>query len=208
MRTNTKRKHNKQREKGSALANDQAPASQTTWLRPHERTEEHKIERNTIIEYRKTGIITSTRLNKVIGTGTQRPHRRLRQRAQAERPTTIRPARPTCAKNKDTSQKETQHTQGMKQNRNIRTYIKNRTRYNRWLENKGWWGTTADNRVPPRGTVGEPRHISSMNANLVSNHARNKSDPLIGRGIQYYYKIRTPPKRNKTEEEKDRMKLG
>ena len=96
----------------------------------------------------------------------------------------------------------------MKQNRNIRTCSKNRTRYSRWLENKGWWGTTADNRVPPRGTVGEPRHISSMNANLVSNHARNKSDPLIGRGIQYYYKIRTPPKRNKTEEEKDRMKLG
>ena len=63
----------------------------------------------------------------------------------------------------------------MKQNSNIGTYNKNRTRYNRWLENKGWWGTTADNRVPPRGTVGEPRHISSMNAVLVSNHARNKS---------------------------------
>ena len=29
--------------------------------------------------------------------------------------------------------------------------------------------------MPPRGTVGEPRHISSMSANLVSNHARNKS---------------------------------
>ena len=55
-----------------------------------------------------------------------------------------------------------------------RTYNKNRTRYNRWLENKGWWGTTADNRAPPRGTVGEPRHVSSMNANLVSSHAKNK----------------------------------
>ena len=61
----------------------------------------------------------------------------------------------------------------MKLNKNTRTY-KNRTRYNRWLVNKGWWGTTADNRVPPRGTVGEPRHISSTNANMVSNHARDK----------------------------------
>ena len=32
----------------------------------------------------------------------------------------------------------------------------------------------ADNRVPPRGTVGEPRHIRSVNANLVSNHTLNK----------------------------------
>ena len=39
----------------------------------------------------------------------------------------------------------------------------------------GYDSMTADNRVPPRGTVGEPRHISSMNANLVSTHARNKS---------------------------------
>ena len=127
------------------------------------------------MKYRRTVIITNTRLNKVIGTGTQRPRRRLRQRAQAERPTTTRPARPTCAKIRNTLRKETQHTQGMKQNRNIRTYNKNRTRYRRLLENKGWWGTTADNRVPPRGTVGEPRHISSMNANMVSNHTGNKS---------------------------------
>ena len=132
------------------------------------------------MEYR-TGIITSTRSNKVIGTGAQRLQRRLRQRAQAqaERPTETRSARSTCAKNKHKTknalQKETQKTHRTKQNSNVRTYNKNRTRYNRWLENKGWWGTTADNRVPPRGTVGEPRHISSMNANLVSNHARNKS---------------------------------
>ena len=63
----------------------------------------------------------------------------------------------------------------MTQNRNIRTYNKNRTRYNRWLVNKGWGGTTADNRVPPPGTVGEPRHISGVNANMVYNHARGKS---------------------------------
>ena len=120
------------------------------------------------MKYRSTEIITSTRLDKVIGTGTQRPQRRLRHRAQAkaqaERPTATRPAQSTRAKNK---------------NRNInttrRTYNKNRTRYDRWLENKGWWGTKADNRVPPRGTVGEPRHILNMNANLVSSHARNKS---------------------------------
>ena len=34
--------------------------------------------------------------------------------------------------------------------------------------------TTAVNRVPPRGTVGEPRHIRSTNANLVSNRTKNK----------------------------------
>ena len=141
-------------------------------------TEEHKIERNTIVKYR-TGTVTSTRSNKAIGTGAQRLQRRLRQRAQAqaERPTSTRSARSTWAKNgnKNASRKETQHTHRTKQNSNTRTYHKNRTRYNIWLENKGWWGTTAGNRVPPRGTVGEPRHISSMNANLVSNHARNKS---------------------------------
>ena len=43
------------------------------------------------------------------------------------------------------------------------------------VANKGWRGTKADNRVPPRGKMGEPRHISSMNANLVSSHARNES---------------------------------
>ena len=62
----------------------------------------------------------------------------------------------------------------MKQNKNIRAHNKNRTRYNIWLVNKGWWGTTADSRVPPRGTVGEPRRISSMNANMVNNHAGDK----------------------------------
>ena len=117
------------------------------------------------MKYRSTEIITSTRLDKVIGTGAQRLQRRLGHRAQAqaqaERPTATRPAQSTCAKNR---------------NRNIlqRTYNKNRTRYDRWLENKGW-GMKADSRVPPRGTVGEPRHILSMNANLVSNYVRNKS---------------------------------
>ena len=28
--------------------------------------------------------------------------------------------------------------------------------------------------MPPRGTVGEPRHIRSTNANLVSNRTKNK----------------------------------
>ena len=40
--------------------------------------------------------------------------------------------------------------------------------------NQGWWGTTADNRVPPRGTVGEPRQILSTNTNMVTNRARDK----------------------------------
>ena len=31
---------------------------------------------------------------------------------------------------------------------------------------------------------------------------------MVGRGIQFYYKIRTPPKRNKAEEEKHQIKLG
>ena len=174
MQKHNKQREKRKREKGSALANDQAPASLTTWLPPHEKTEEHKIERNTIMKYRRTEIITSTRLGKVIDTGTQRPQRRLRQRAQANRPTT-RPARPTCTKNNNELQKGARHIQSIGQNRNIRTYNTNRTRYNRWLVNTGWWGTTADNRVPPRGTVGEPRHISGMNANMVSNHARDKS---------------------------------
>ena len=52
--------------------------------------------------------------------------------------------------------------------------MQTRARYNKWIENKGWWGTTADNRVPPRGTVGEPRRIRSTSANLVSNRTRNK----------------------------------
>ena len=61
-----------------------------------------------------------------------------------------------------------------RESRDIRTYDKNRARYYKLLGNGGWWGTTADNRVPPRGTVGELRHIRSTNANLVSNRARNK----------------------------------
>ena len=173
IRTNKNQIGNKQRvgrirEKGSALANDQAPASLTTWLRPHEETEENKIERSTIMKYRGTEINTSTRLDKVIGTGTQRPQRRLRHRAQAkaqaERPAATRSAQPSRAKNTD-----------MNRNTSRGAYNKNRTRYERWLENKGWWGKKADNRVPPRGTVGEPRHILSVNANLVSSHTRNKS---------------------------------
>ena len=128
----------------------------------------------------RTGIITSTRSNKVIGTGTQRIQRRLKQRAQAqaERPMATRSARSTCArniehyKNKHNTHKERNRTGHYKKKHNRH---KNIIGYNRWLDNKGWWGTTADNRVPPRGTVGEPRHISSMNANSVCNHARNKS---------------------------------
>ena len=120
------------------------------------------------MKYRSTEVNTRTRLDKVIGTGTQRLRRRLRHRAQAqanaqaERPAATRNALPSCAKNAN-----------IFKNASRRTY-KNLTRYNRWLENKGWWGTEADSRVPPRGTVGEPRHIRSVNANLVSNHAKNK----------------------------------
>ena len=70
--------------------------------------------------------------------------------------------------------------------RRNRTYNKNRSRYNSWVNNKGWWGTTADNRMPPRGTVGEPRRIPSTNANMVSNRRRNQRcrNPLKGRGIK------------------------
>ena len=163
-------------EKGSAFANDQAPASLTTWLRPHEEKEENKIPRSTILKYRVTETSRRTRLDKVIGTGTQRPQRRLRHRAKAraERLEAPRSSRVTSDKNKDTVQAETENANRIKKRRNIRTYDKNRTRYDKWLENKGWRGTTADNRVPPRGTAGEPRHIRSTNANLVSNRTKNK----------------------------------
>ena len=118
------------------------------------------------MKYRSTEIDTSTRLDKVIGTGTQRPRRRLKHRAQAnaqaERPAATRTVQPSCAKSANIFRNTSRGT------------YKSRARYTKWLENKGWRGTEADNRVPPRGTVGEPRHIRSMNANLVSSHARNK----------------------------------
>ena len=115
-------------------------------------------------------------MDKVIGIGTQRPQRRLRHRAKAraEGLEAPRSSRATRDKNRDTVQVETKNANRNKKNRNIRTYNKNKTRYDKWLENKGWWGTTADSRVPPRGTVGEPRHIRSTNANLVSNRTKNK----------------------------------
>ena len=40
---------------------------------------------------------------------------------------------------------------------------------NSCLTDKGWWGTIADNRVPPRGTVGEPRQTLSPNTSMVIN---------------------------------------
>ena len=164
-------------ERGSALAKDQAPASLTTWLRPHEETEENKIPRNISLKYRIAETNRRTRLDKVIITGTQRPQRRLRHRAEAraERLRAPRSLRATCDKNRSTIQVGTGNANKNRGSRNVKTYNKNRARYNKWIENKGWWGTTADNRVPPRGTVGEPRHISGMNANMVSNHARDKS---------------------------------
>ena len=174
--TRTKRKQtgNEQRvgrigEKESALANDPAPASLTTWLRPHEETNENRIERSIIMKYRSTEINTSTRLDKVIGTGTQRLRRRLRHRAQAQadaqagRPAATRTAQPSCAKNASIFQPTSRGIHNT-----------NRTRYEKRLEHKGWRGMKADNRVSPRGTVGKPRHIRSVNANLVSNHTKNK----------------------------------
>ena len=106
----------------------------------------------------------------------QRPQRRLRHRAEAraERLKAPRSLRATCDKNRSAIQVGIEIANRSRGSRDIRTYNKNRARYNKWLENKGWWGTTADNRVPPRGTVGERRHIRSTNANLVSNRARNK----------------------------------
>ena len=164
------------RRKRSALANDQAPASLTTWLRPHEEKEENKIPMNIILKHRATETSKRTRLDKVTRTGTQRPQRRLRHRAKAraERLGAPHSSRVTCDKNEDTAQAETENANRNRKRWNIRTYNKNRIRYDKWLENKGWWGTTADNRVPPRGTVGEPRHIRSTSANLVSNRTKNK----------------------------------
>ena len=115
-------------------------------------------------------------MDKVIGTGTQRLQRRLRHRAEAraERLRAPRSLRATCDKNRNAIQVGTENANRNRESRDIRTYNKNRARYNKWIENKGWWGTTADNRVPPRGTMGEPRYIRSTNANLVSNRTRNK----------------------------------
>ena len=152
------------KKKGSALADDQAPASLTTWLRPYEEIENHKIDRDTILKYRKSVITLRTESDKVRGTGTQRPQRRLRARATTRQRSNER-ARSQCAQNK---------TQKAKQNIHIRTYNNHISRYNSWLTNKGWWGTTADNRVPPRGTVGEARQILSTNAHMVSNRARDR----------------------------------
>ena len=52
------------------------------------------------------------------------------------------------------------------------TNSNDRMRYNSWLANKGWWGTIADNRVPPRGAVGELRRILSTSTNVFSNRTR------------------------------------
>ena len=122
------------------------------------------------MKYRSTEINTSTRLDKVIGTGTQRPRRRLRHRAPAhalaERPAATSTAQPSRAKNTN-----------IVRNTSRGTYNKNRTRYERLLENKGWWGAKADNRGASTrygGRTATYSEIRSMNANLLSSHARNK----------------------------------
>ena len=164
-------------ERGSALAKDQAPASLTTWLRPHEETEDNKIVRSVILKYRVTEINKKYK----VGQGHRNRNTATSTTTEAPSPGPSRKADGPSLRAIDLryvkvgiQYKKKHKMHRSKQSRNIRSYNKNRTRYNRWLENKGWRGTTADNRVPPRGTVGEPRHIRSMNANRVSNHAKNK----------------------------------
>ena len=88
-------------------------------------------------------------------------------------------------------------------------YNRNRARYDRWLTNKGWRGTIADNRVPPRGAVGEPWHSLSPNTNMVNNRTREMpaaSKPLIlkGRGVKLNSLSVIPPRGNKPREGIDR----
>ena len=138
---------------------------------------ENKISRDAILKYRTAETNKRTRLDKVTGTGMQRPQRRLRHRAEARAERLRAPPRSPRAtrdKNNNTTQDRTEKANTNSKIINIRIYNKNRARYNKWTENKGWWGTIADNRVPPRGTVGEPRHIQSTNANLVSNRTEDK----------------------------------
>ena len=165
------------------------------------------------MKYRRTETNKRTRLDKVIGTGTQRPQRRLRDRAEAraERLRAPRSLRATCDKNRNAIQVGTEKANINRERRNIRTYSKNRARYNKWTENKGWRGTIADNRVPPRGTVGEPRHIRSTTANLVSNRTRNKpaeSKPFERPRDKYIPQERYTSEEKDTKEERYRMKLG
>ena len=109
-------------------------------------------------------ITLRTKSDEVRGTGTQRPQRRLGARATT-RQRSIALARSHCAQNK---------TQKAKHDKTNHTYNNNRSRNKNWLTNMGWWGTTADNRVPPRGTVGEPRQILSASTNMVSNRAKDR----------------------------------
>ena len=106
--------------------------------------------------YRQTAVIDQSswraKPNEVRCTGGRRLQRRLRARATAA-------DRCNCPRN---ARRKDPHTE-----RSNTTYNRNRARYNSWLTNKGWRGTIADNRVPPRGAVGEPRHILSPSTRLV-----------------------------------------
>ena len=147
-------------------------------------------------------------MDKVTRTGTQRPQRRLGHRAEAraERLRALRSLRATCDRNRNTTQVGTEKANRNRESRNIRTYNKNRARYDKWIENKGWWGTTADNRVPPRGTVGEPRHNRSTNANLVSNRTRNK--PAESKPFKRPRDKDIPQERYTSEEKHKRGKIS
>ena len=108
----------------------------------------------------------------MLGPRPRHPHLRTPRR---KRPATTEHA---CAHSRRKEREMNENNIGNKRHTNKnknRTYNKNRIRYERGMNNKGWWGTTADNRMPPRGAVGEPRRTPSTNTNWFSNRAKEES---------------------------------
>ena len=140
-------------QKGSGLANDQR-------LRPRETTKEYELSRSTILQYRT---LEALALSRTTAPATQREQF---DNTEDDNLSSLRAisAEVRCPRRSQRKDPQTRCSRS--------TYSDNRIRYNSWLANKGWWGTIADNRVPPRGAVGEPRRILSTNTNVVSNRMR------------------------------------
>ena len=121
-----------------------------------------------------TSKMQSDRVEEVSNPRLRPRHRRLRVPRRPGSTTTTN----ACAhsrRNRNLGNRNSNEQKRQTDKNNRRCCNKNRARYNSWVNNKGWWGTTADNRMPPRGAVGEPRRTPSTNTNWFSNRAEEES---------------------------------
>ena len=140
-------------QKGSGFANDRR-------LRPRETTKEYELSHSIILQCRTLEAPALSRMTA--------PATRNKQFDNTE-DDNLSPLRAIsgevrCPRRSQRKDPQTRRSRS--------TYSNDRIRYNSWLANKGWRGTIADNRVPPRGAVGEPRRILSTNTTVVSSRMR------------------------------------